>query len=154
MFKFCWELDDSKESAPSTSYHMRWWDLRGHMCRALRGGVGCDGGVLNGNTHHLACPERAVPGKEWPICPINIYLTCGHSRGGLQGDAHTLSEPRLFRPTPSSSHQGQVGPAHTPPDSPRRNINLSVLKNNNDANNLGWKKGKRIHWVEQDLLLL
>lgn len=28
--KFCWELDDSKESAPSTSYHMSGWELRGH----------------------------------------------------------------------------------------------------------------------------
>ena len=78
--------------------------------------MGYDGGVLNGNAHCLACLQRAASGEEWPICPANIYLTCGHS-GDLQGDACLSFEPL-------SSDPPQVGPAQTPPGSPRRNINL------------------------------
>lgn len=78
--------------------------------------MGCDGGVLNENALCLAFLERAVSGEEWPGRPVNIYLTCGHS-GDLQGDAHLLSKPLGSGPL-------QVGPAHTPPGSPHRNINL------------------------------
>lgn len=41
MSKFCWELDDSQESAPPTpsSHRLGLWELRGHIS-AVRCGTG------------------------------------------------------------------------------------------------------------------
>lgn len=108
--------------------------------------MGCDGGVLNGNAHHVACPGRVASGGEWPICPVNIHLTRGHS-GGLQGDDHPYSElcsSGLPYPPPTEARSALLTPLLSPF---KGTSTLSVLKNNDDANNLRGKKGNRIHWV-------
>lgn len=69
MPKFCWGSDDSKESAPLPHHQITpdGEESTGHMkCCGLWDRVGCDGGVPNGNAHHLARPGRAASGGEWP----------------------------------------------------------------------------------------
>lgn len=51
-------------------------ESRGHVnvgCTLGWYWVGCDGRVLNGNAHHLACPGSAASGGEGPVCPVNIH---------------------------------------------------------------------------------
>lgn len=89
--------------------------------------------------------ERAASGEEWPICPVNMYLTRGHSED-LHGDASLSFGATQFRPTPGWPCSN---PSWLPSQEHKLHLSLKIT-----MLIISGGKGKRIHWVEQDLVLL